>query len=391
MPQFQNDDVIIPQLVERGLSLEDARGYGIVGCVEPAGCGNEWPACGNSGHESIWSLVGCVTFAIHGGVNPFNGAKALPCKKLYEYDSFQEFKDTVEKQAKWSLDWHVTICNFFEQMYSEYFPCISASVLMDGCMESGKDATWGGCKYNSTGITCIGISNVADSLESIKKLCFEDKTVSLRDMYDALCANWVGYEDIRQRIINEVPHYGNDNEDVDALAAWGMSLFADHLKTCTGPRGHYCGGTFTMTAHLHYGTMTAATPDGRADRDPLADAISPRQGFDINGPTAYIRSAAKLPHRSLGNGDQLNIRFSPSSVQGEDGTKKLREFIQTYFDLSGMQVQFNVVSTEQLHKAQNDPDAYQNLVVRIAGFSAYFVELNQDMQDDFITRTEQFM
>ena len=146
-----------------------------------------------------------------------------------------------------------------------------------------------------------------------------------------------------------------------------------------------------MTSHLYFGGITPATPDGRADCDPLADAISPRQGFDKNGPTAYIRSAAKLPHYKLANGDQLNIRFSPSSVQGEEGTQKLREFIQTYFDLGGMQVQFNVVSTEQLHKAQKDPDAYKNLVVRIAGFSAYVVELNQDMQDDFITRTEQQM
>ena len=144
-----------------------------------------------------------------------------------------------------------------------------------------------------------------------------------------------------------------------------------------------------MTAHLYYGSITPATPDGRMDGDPLADAISPRQGFDKNGPTAYLRSASKLPQKDLFNGDQLNIRFSPSSVQGKDGTKKLRQLIQTYFDLSGMQVQFNVVSTEQLHKAQENPDDYQNLVVRIAGFSAYFVELNRDMQDDFITRTEQ--
>ena len=263
--------------------------------------------------------------------------------------------------------------------HSENFPCISASVMMDGCMESGKDATWGGCKYNSTGITCIGIANVADSLMAIKKLVFDDKTVSAKEMYDALLANWAGYEHLRQVIINEVPHYGNDNAEVDELANWGMGVFAHHLRECEGPRGKYCGGTFTMTAHLYYGGITPATPDGRGDGEPLADAISPRQGFDKNGPTAYLRSAAKLPQKELFNGDQLNIRFSPTSVQGEEGTNKLRQLIQTYFDLDGLQVQFNVVSTED----------YQNLVVRIAGFSAYFVELNRDMQDDFITRTEQ--
>lgn len=389
MPQFQNDDVIIPALMERGLSIEDARNYSIVGCVEPAGTGCEWPACGNSGHESIWSLIGAVVFAIHGGVNPKNGATGKPCKKLYEYNDFGEFLTEVKAQAEYYLDWHVTVCNFYEQIYSEQFPCIVASTCMEGCMESGKDATWGGCKYNSTGITCIGIANVADSLMSIKKLVFDDKRVSAREMYDALCANWVGYEELRQVIINEVPHYGNDNDEVDGLANWGMSVFAKHLKECTGPRGHYCGGTFTMIVHLYFGAITSATPDGRADGDPLADAISPRQGFDKMGPTAYIRSAAKLPHPDLSNGDQLNIRFSPSSVEGDDGCVKLQNLIQTYFDMSGMQVQFNVVSTKQLKEAQKTPDDYQNLVVRIAGFSAYFVELNRDMQDDFITRTEQ--
>jgi formate C-acetyltransferase len=258
-------------------------------------------------------------------------------------------------------------------------------------MESGLDATWGGCKYNSTGITCIGIANVADSLMSIKRLCFDEKRVTLRQMYDALALNWKGYEWLRQIILNEVPHYGNGIDEVDELAAWAMGIFADHLRQCKGPRGTYCGGTFTMTAHLYYGSMISATPDGRAFGEPLADAISPRQGFDKNGPTAYIRSAARLPHASLLNGDQLNIRFAPTSVRGEDGTTKLKNLIQTYFDLTGMQVQFNVVATDQLLQAQEKPDQYKNLVVRIAGFSAYFVELNRDMQDDFITRTEQSM
>ena len=256
-------------------------------------------------------------------------------------------------------------------------------------MESGMDVTWGGSKYNSTGITCIGIANVADSLMAVKKLVFDDKVVSARELYDALNANWEGDENLRQIIINEVPHYGNDNDEVDELARWGMSVFAEHLPKCEGPRGRYCGGTFTMTAHLYYGAMTPATPDGRADGDPLADAISPRQGFDKNGPTAYMRSAAKLPHEKLANGDQLNIRFSPASVQGDDGTMKLRQLIETYFDMSGMQVQFNVVGTDELYKAQENPNDYQNLVVRIAGFSAYFVELDRAMQNDFITRTEQ--
>jgi formate C-acetyltransferase len=160
------------------------------------------------------------------------------------------------------------------------------------------------------------------------------------------------------------------------------------MNAATGPRGRWRGGTFTVTTHIEFGSKSVATPDGRADRDPIAEAISPRQGFDKNGPTSYLLSASKLPHMKLGNGDMLNIRFSPTAVRGEHGTLKLRHLISTYFDQGGMQVQYNVVSTETLHNAQQNPEKYENLIVRIAGFSVYFVEMPKIMQDDFITRTE---
>jgi len=389
MPQFQNDDVIIPMLLRRGLSIEDAREYGIVGCVEPAGSGNEWAACGNDGSNSIWCSTGIIPLVINGGKNPISGDGDLPCKMLYEYESFDELKQEFERQCRHSIDWHVTACNFYEQAYSENFPSIVASTMMEGCLEKGLDATWGGSKYNSTGMTCMGIANTADSLMAIKKLCFDEKTVSTRTMFDALKADWVGYEDLRQTIVNDVPHYGNDNAEVDELASWAMRIFAEHLQTCEGPRGKYCGGTFTMIAHIGGGMHLGATPDGRKHGDPLADAISPRQGFDKNGPTAYLRSAAKLPHEELWNGDQLNIRFSPTSVSDDEGTIKLQKLIETYFDLGGMQVQFNVVGTEKLREAQRDPENNKDLIIRIAGFSTYFVTLNTDVQNDFITRTEQ--
>ena len=226
---------------------------------------------------------------------------------------------------------------------------------------------------------------------AIKKLCFDDKTVTLRELYDALHANWEGYEDLRQTIINEVPHYGNDVDEVDELAAWALGLFADYTNAARGPRGNYSAGTFTVTAHMFYGAMLDATPDGRKAKEPIADAISPRQGLDKHGPTAYLRSASKLPHDRLFNGDALNIRFTPSSVSGDAGAAKLRSLINTYFKLGGMQVQFNVVSTEVLHKAQKDPLEYKDLIVRIAGFSTYFVTLDEALQNDFITRTEQNM
>ena len=161
------------------------------------------------------------------------------------------------------------------------------------------------------------------------------------------------------------------------------------MTQATNARGHFSGGTFTMTMHIRHGKNTPATPDGRAAGEPLADAISPRQGFDKNGPIAYLTSASKLPHRALTNGDQLNIRFSPATVEGDVGAEKLQALISTYFKLGGMQVQFNVVGTEELRAAQEKPQDYQTLIVRIAGFSTYFVTLDKATQDDFITRTEQ--
>jgi formate C-acetyltransferase len=389
IPQIQNDEVIIKSLMDIGLSREDAYNYGIVGCVEPAGTGNEWPACGMTGRESIWNMMDVVLITLNGGINPRTGKIALPCKKLYEYESFDEFKETFQAEMKYVLGWTVSYANVFEMVYSHYFPCIVASSMMEGCLEKGRDVTEGGAKYNRTGLTACGTANVGDSLMAIKKLCFDDKTVSLQELYDALMNNWEGYEQLRQTIMNGVPHYGNDIDEVDELAAWGLGTFSDIITHAEGPRGKFSGGTFTMTAHIYMGSMLGASPDGRKAGEPIADAISPRQGFDKRGPTAYLRSAAKLPHRMLSNGDQLNIRFAPSSIKGDEGAEKLKQLIKTYFFLGGMQVQFNVVSTEELREAQEEPDKYKDLVVRIAGFSTYFVSLDKLTQDDFIRRTEQ--
>lgn len=389
MPQFQNDDVIVKSLMDVGMSKEDAYNYGIVGCVEPAGNGCEWPACGTTGTESIWNMVDVIQLVVNGGVNPRTGVMALPGKKLYEYESFDEVKAAFEAQLKYILGWNVSYSNLFEMVYSHYFPCVIASCMIEGCVENGLDATQGGAKYNRTGMTACGAANVADSLMAIKKLVFDDKSVSAREFYDALHANWEGYENLRQMVINEVPHYGNDNDEVDELAVWALGLFASILSNSEGPRGKYNGGTFTMTANVRIGMMLGATPDGRKAGEPIADAISPRQGFDKNGPTAFLRSAAKLPHRALSNGDQLNIRFTPTAVNGDDGAEKLRQLIEGYFTLGGMQVQFNVVSTAELRQAQKKPHDYKDLIVRIAGFSTFFVTLGIETQNDFISRTEQ--
>lgn len=392
MPTLENDDVIMPALMRRGVTEEDAREYAIIGCVEPTVPGKDYPACGGDGVESFFNLVGPMVLALHNGCNPVTGYdQGLKTGKLYEYENFEQFQAAYAAQLRHYLSWHVSMTNFFELMYAEFFPSVVCSATMDGCMESGKDVLEGGAIYNTTGSTGCGIGNVADSLMAVKMAMDGRLGCTVKDLYDALCANWEGYEDLQKKVLYEMPHYGNNVEEVDELAVWAMTQFADILNSLTGLRGHYNAGTFTMTVHISYGAATAATPDGRKKGEPLAEAISSRQGFDKNGPTAYLISAAKLPHTKLGNGDQLNIRFSPSVVKSEQGTRKLRDLISTYFAQGGMQVQFNVVATDTLHEAQDHPDKYKNLIVRIAGFSAYFVEMPKAMQDDFITRTEHSM
>ena len=389
VPTLENDDVIIPALLKRGLSLEDARNYCIIGCVEPCGCGTEYPASGGDGSESFFNLIGCIVMAMHNGTNPATGYDGgLKTGYLPDYPDFEAFRQAYLDQLKYFLDWQISGHNMFEVMYQEYFPCVAASATFEGCMESGKDVTAGGAKYNSCGITVCGVGNVADCLMAVK-MAFDGRLgCTVQELYDAVCANWEGYEELHQRVIDDMPHYGNNNEEVDELAAWTMQAVCDHMHQAEGMRGHMSAGTFTMTVHLDYGMRTAATPDGRTKGSPIAEAISPRQGFDKHGPTAYLSSASKLPHTDIDNGNQLNIRLSPSAVAGEQGTRKLRQLFESYFNMGGMQVQFNVVSTDALHDAQANPDKYKNLIVRIAGFSAYFVEMPKPLQDDFITRTE---
>ncbi|MBR3275090.1 MAG: hypothetical protein IKG08_00565 [Eubacterium sp.] len=389
MPTFENDDIIIPALLKKGYTLEDARNYCLIGCVEPSGCGNEWPCCGATGGESFWNIANAVVLTYNNGINPFNGYRGGPeTGYLYEMESMEDVKKAFRTIAEFYLGWHVTCANLAEIAYRYTLPCPVASATIDGCMESGKDVTYGGAKYNSTGVTCTGIGNVADSFAAIEYLCFDEKICTTRELYDALMDNWEGHEELRQIVDGRCPHYGNNDERADKWAKWAMDQFCDIINNATGPRGTWRPGTFTMTTNVYYGSKTWATPDGRKARDPLAEAISPKQGMDKHGPTAYLHSASKLPHIDIGNGDQLNIKFSKTVLGNPSGQEKIKNVIETFFDLGGMQVQFNVVSVDELKEAQEKPDKYKNLIVRIAGFSAAFVEMSKAVQDDFISRTE---
>ena len=390
MPQFNNDEVIVRQMVEKGRTLEDARDYGIVGCVEPAICGKEWPFVGSAGHWGGFGLVPILNMCIYGNVNPMTGVEGwVPCKKLYEYESFEELLKEFEHQVKYYLDYETKIYQLNALVFNQEFPCVSASLMTEGCVESGKDVTWGGAKYYAMGAMTRHIANCADSLMVIKKLCFEDKTVSTRKLYDALCANWEGYEELRQYILNKVDFYGNDIKEVDDLARWSSSLWLDYFNTRCCPYDGCMNGGANDLAFVLVGKNTAATPDGRKAGEPLAGPNDPRQAVVKNGPLSYLKSVATLEFDKFRCGGAINLRFDANSVRGEEATAKVRDLIETYFyEMGGMQLHFTVADTAVLRAAQENPQDYQDLIVRIAGFSAYFTHLPFEDQEDYISRCE---
>ncbi len=395
VPTFENDDVIIPALAARGLPIESARNYCLIGCVEPQGCGDEWACPGGTGTESFFNLLNAFLLAINNGCNPMpgpdgkrGGQVGLPTGYLYEMQKFEDVLDAVKKQIEYFVNWHVSLVNTWEYVASEHMQLPLLSATIDGCMESGRDVMNGGAKYNSTGNAGIAIGNITDSLAVVKYMVYDKKLISAKELYEALMTNWEGKEDLRQFILNEAPHYGNDSEYADEFAKWVSDVYGNAVNSATGPRGRYAAGLYPVTTHVLYGLSTAASPDGRKTGEPLADGISPVQQRDISGPTAVLKSVATIDQMKFSNGTLLNMKFHPTALSNETGRAKLIALIRTYFALGGMEMQFNIVSAKVLREAQKTPEEYRDLVVRIAGFSAYFVELYKASQDDIIKRTE---
>jgi formate C-acetyltransferase len=394
LPLLQNDEVIVPAIVkELGFTIEDARNFAFIGCQEITGSGNDYPAPNGSamGHSGIyWAIA--LLMAINNGVNPMNGA-AVPEKLrsgyLYDMKSMEEVKAAFEKIATWMLTWSASLNNYTEHEYPRLFPFPNLSISTEGCMESGKDVSEGGAKYNSYGGTATGLATTADSLTAIKYMVFDKKLCTARELYDAVMADWEGYEPLRQRILTEVPHYGNGDPYADMEMKYLLDLYYNISRNFSTHRCKvYKCGTFGASDHVVQGEITWATPDGRKSGTPIADACSPAQGRDVNGPTAVFASATTFDHSRFMDGMALNIKIHPTSLRGQDGVNKLIDMTKTYFDEGGMEVQYNVVDAETLKKAQEKPDDFQNLVVRIAGFSAYFVDMTPAMQADIISRAE---
>ena len=394
LPLLQNDDVIIPGIMkELGFTLEDARDYSFIGCQEIVGSGNDYPAPNGSamGQNGIyWPIV--LDMAINNGINPMNGrqAPAEYCSGyLYEMKSLDEVKAALEKLATWMLTWIATLNNYAEHEYVRLFPYPNLSISTTGCMESGKDVSEGGAKYNSYGGVATGLATVGNSLTALKYMVFDKKLVSGKEYLDAILANWEGYEPLRQRIINEVPHYGNADPYADMEQKYVMDLYYSITRAFHNARCKvYKCGMFGAADHVAQGEITWATPDGRKTGEPIADAMSPVQGRDLNGPTSVFISSCCFDHRRYMDGMAVNLKIHPTSLSSSDGIDKLEDMTRTYFDDGGMEVQYNVVDAKTLRDAQKNPDKYHNLVVRIAGYSAYFVDMTEAMQNDVISRAE---
>ena len=392
LPLFQNDDVIIPTAMnELGFDLHDARNCCFIGCQEIVGSGVDYPAPAgvHPPHTGVHFGV-LLDMAINDGVNPLNGAAAsVRTGYLYDMRSFDEVKAAFEKISHHVFDMYVSMNNYCEYLGNLRARHPALSISIEGCMESGRDCTVGGAKYNSYGGTATGLATVADSLTTIRYMCFDKKLCSTREMYDAVMANWQGYEDLRARVLRETPHFGNNDPYADEQMAWVVNLYH---RLCSGAYSvrskKYRSGMYGASDHVVQGYTTWATPDGRLVGEPIADAASPAQGRDKNGPTAVFASELCFDHTMLADGMALNLRIHPGAVKTEADCRKLRDMTRAYFAAGGMEVQYNIVSSETMRRAQLEPDKYRDLVVRIAGYSAYFVELSRDCQNDLISRTE---
>lgn len=433
LPAYYNDEVIIPSLVSRGLTLAEAREYNIIGCVEPqkAGKTEGW-------HDAaFFNMCRPLELVFSNGTD--RGEQiSIQTGNVEEMHTFEEFYDAYKKQMNYNISLLVNADNAIDVAHAERCPLPFLSCMVEDCIRRGKSVQEGGAVYNFTGPQGFGVANMADSLYAIKKLVYEDRKVSMSEYKEALLTNYgkgldpvtisdltvqiagqlkaagkaVGEEEIAAilkavkaaaetpeirangekllGLIEEVPKFGNDIAEVDAFARDVAYTYTRPLESFQNPRGGmYQAGLYPVSANVPLGAQTGATPDGRLARTPVADGVSPSAGKDVHGPTAAANSVSKLDHYIASNGTLFNQKFHPSALSGRKGLENFVALIRSYFDQKGSHMQFNVVSRETLLDAQKHPEQYKHLVVRVAGYSALFTTLSRSLQDDIINRTEQ--
>lgn len=433
LPAYYNDEVIIPSLLSRGLTIEDAREYNIIGCVEPqkAGKTEGW-------HDAaFYNMCRPLELVFSNGYD--KGEKiSIETGRVEDMTSFEEFYDAYKKQMDYNISLLVNADNAIDVAHATRCPLPFLSCMVDDCIRRGKTVQEGGAVYNFTGPQGFGIANMADSLYAIKKLVFEDKKVTLAEYKRALAMNFgQGFDEISaaeivtqivremeakgmkvdeneiaamiatvmsaelpaeekrkyealREMIDEVPKFGNDIEEVDMFARDVAYTYTRPLLKYRNPRGgQFQAGLYPVSANVPLGAQTGATPDGRLAHAPVADGVSPSAGKDVHGPTAAANSVSKLDHGIASNGTLFNQKFHPTALSGEKGLENFVALIRSYFDQKGSHMQFNVVDRETLLDAQKNPEKYAHLVVRVAGYSALFTTLSKSLQDDIIRRTEQ--
>ena len=433
LPAYYNDEVIIPALQNRGLSLEDAREYNIIGCVEPqkAGKTEGW-------HDAaFFNMCRPLELVFSNGMDK-GEMVGIPTGDVIQMKTFDEFFDAYKKQMEYCISLLVNADNAIDVAHAERCPLPFLSCMIDDCLKEGKSVQEGGAVYNFTGPQGFGIANMADGLFAIRKLVYEDKKVSMKELKEALAWNYdkgldaqsagdmtemimkamqkagrnvdastaegllktfMGMKPGEQKtqrfkeihdMIDEVPKFGNDIPEVDYFAREVAYTYSKPLQKYNNPRGgKFQAGLYPVSANVPLGGQTGATPDGRYAHTPVADGVSPSAGKDVKGPTAAATSVSRLDHFIVSNGTLFNQKFHPSALSGREGLEKFVALIRGYFDQKGMHMQFNVVDRQTLLDAQEHPEKYKHLVVRVAGYSALFTTLSRSLQDDIIRRTEQ--
>ena len=386
LPQMFSDEVIIPALVGKGIPLDEARDYAVIGCIELTIPGRCDPRVVN--HYT--NLAKCLEYALNDGVCMLTGDKrGLPTGDPSTFQTYEDIWNAYCAQVANDIRNAVPHMHRAEIEQRDRFPMPILSSLTEDCIEKGLDITAGGARYNSTGVCGYGMANVGDSLAAIQKLVFDECQLTLMDIVEAMRTDFEGKESLRQLLLNGVPKYGNDNEQVDQIVSEVCQHFCEVLEPYRNPRGgRYHAHLFSFVAAVHGGAGTAASADGRRAREPVANSLAPQQGRDRNGITALLKSVSKIDQTLAAAGTSLIFDLHPSGISGEEGVEKLDTLLRTYLGMGGGHVECNIVDETVLRQAQLEPEKHSHLSVRVAGYSAYFVNLDKAMQEHIIQKTK---
>jgi pyruvate formate-lyase/glycerol dehydratase family glycyl radical enzyme len=383
-PSVFNTDVIIKEMLQDGKSITDARAGGPSGCVEVSSFGRE--SCTLTGYIN-WPKI--FELACNDGVDPNSGRQVGPrTGDVRKFTSYKQLMDAYRQQLGYFIDLKIKGNNIIERLFANHMPTPMMSLLVDDCIARGLDYHNGGARYNPTYIQGVGIGTLTDSLAAVKYHVFDRQNISMDELLKALQADFEGHENLRQKLLYNTPKYGNDDDYADGIAEEVFNVYYDLLNGRPNTKGgRYRVNLLPTTVHIYFGSVTGALPNGRKAGETVSEGISPSQGADTKGPTAVIKSAARIDHARTG-GTLLNMKFNPQVLAG-DGIDKLLHLIRSYFRLDGHHIQFNVINAEMLRKAQQNPEQHRDLIVRVAGYSDYFVDVGLDLQNEIIARTEQ--